>query len=138
MNREIKFRYYEDGEFYYWAPSEFNTLIDWDASQDATDAANGDLAIKAFEKTPDSEQFLGYYDKNGEEIYENDIVKTIYGGIGRVVFETQFYSHRIECTDHKSYPIVALRYNETTKESKPVFVIDEVIGNIHQHTHLLK
>lgn len=70
-------------------------------------------------------QFTGKLDKNGDKIFENDIVKYIIGIEGY----TSTYNEHISCVkfeDCKFYPFTSSDIIET-----------EVIGNIHDNPNLL-
>ena len=71
-------------------------------------------------------QFTGLLDKNGKEIYEGDVMKTVYEGIVTVIFRIGAFW----CTGEK------LNINIPVYE----FVQDgecEVIGNIYENKELI-
>jgi len=69
------------------------------------------------------EQFTGEYDKNGKEIYENDIVNSNYFKNGKVVFWRSGWHFNTGKDCHHSF--------NTSKHSF------EIIGNIHENPELL-
>ena len=72
-------------------------------------------------------QYTGLQDKNGEEIYEGDIVC---GSPQRVVGEVVYHNDRIEIKDDD--PQYWVGVNFFSQEGR------EIIGNIHDNTELLK
>ena len=80
------------------------------------------------------QQFTGMLDKNGKEIYEGDIVKTIYEEmpIAVVQYALEFCSYRLLTKDNKSFALRTFRY-ENEKPVGLIDVIEEVIGNIFEN-----
>ena len=78
-------------------------------------------------------QFTGLTDKNGKEIYEQDIleVESFEGSksVVRVVFDDGCFCHIGYLGDLRTYPLRDFLFNGSKVQ---------VIGNIFQHPHLLE
>lgn len=139
--RIIKFRVWTGSEYeeVELSPSGgYGPLIDWGKSQDETDRGNGIVSIVA----PDNhaafvwEQFTGLTDSKGVDIYEGDIVRWTHG-----VTDVGVVEYRVH-DEFGSYPHAAFFGLLVTRfaglcqfQSDDTY---EVIGNIHQHSHLLQ
>lgn len=144
--RQIKFRAWDkkDKKYLYSDKQEFictthsnglGVTIPFDIDEkygpdvDGIDWADADLLMGRYEL----EQFTGLYDKNGKEIYENDILE--FEGKTLVVIWVedwcQFTMQRVE--DYKSNAEDWCHYDLFKSLSDKY----EVIGNIHENKELL-
>ena len=150
MSREHKYRlwdnedncYYEVGRRgkergWYW----FNVASNGDIITGCDDIIDEPAHVDRWTL----EQFTGLPDKNGVEIYHNDLVKDEHGRLMQVVW----------CTDDEEYDRSGFARwefkliksekewakNFTTTDISSWFAWSrigiEIIGNIHQHKHLL-
>ena len=125
MNREFKFRVWRhtDKE---WGNVACIEVFD----------SSGVLEYLYQDQENTIQQYIGMKDKNDKEIYEGDIVKTIYDQIGKIEYDRVFTSFRILC-GHTSVPITTYRFDELGKPVGLIEVIDKVIGNISENPELL-
>ena len=74
-------------------------------------------------------QFTGLHDKNGKEIYEGDVVRTLSGFVGYMRYNERFIRFEV-AAPYESYD------NERNPDGVPRESW-EVIGNIHDNPELL-
>jgi len=138
MNREIKFRVWDlekkfylnqDDEFHFYEPDR-----GWQCPIPLCECLRD-------KKRYVVQQYTGLTDKNGKEIYEGDIVKTIYvndpvNDIGNIIYHVETGAYRIKTSKHL-LPIVTYRFIEDEPQGL-LQVADEIIGNIFENPELLK
>jgi uncharacterized phage protein (TIGR01671 family) len=77
------------------------------------------------------QQFTGFIDSKGNEVWEGDVVRIIYEGkIAEVYFDYNLGSFRLKDTNGKSYPITTYRFDESGNPIGLINVFDEVIGTV--------
>jgi uncharacterized phage protein (TIGR01671 family) len=127
--REIKFRAW-DKTRKQWIENTGNPYVfPFNGKVAMTCAGNktGHISETDYSEYYELSQFTGLHDKNGKEIYEEDIVKTIYGN-RRVV-----YSQDIACYEIVSAGTARSLYGNIRE---PLGV--EVIGNIFETPNLIE
>ena len=136
MNREIKFRVwhlnlkrfvtgYEDKNSYEELYSDSAGLF-----FGALNQLKGDANCVL-------QQFTGLKDKTGREIYEGDIVSTIYPDkypVGTVIFSNDVGAYRIDC---KGILVPIATYRFVGAEPQGLLsVVESVLGNIFENPEL--
>ena len=117
--KELKFRI--------WS-KRVNQYIDIDTS-------NYDFSLNELfyelQKNHVVQQFTGFKDSKGNEVWEGDVVRIIYEGkIAEVYFDYNLGSFRLKDTNGKSYPITTYRFDESGNLIGLINVFDEVIGTV--------
>ncbi len=110
MSREIKFRQWMDGRFFYWGFVEDSVF----ASPASSNQCGGLNA-----NNTDHQQYTGLLDKNGKEIYEGDIIQ-----------HTGFAGHLKSAIKWDNS-----RMGWTAFHPRDEFI---VIGNVHENPELLQ
>jgi len=123
--REIKFRVWIIDEYI-----SLNEALHSDIVYIQVPGSSNDSLIEINWDGVELEQFTGMQDKNGLQIYEGDVVSD-HVGIGVVEYSEKRSSFRVNYRD--GFCKWFIDYN-LKGESESI----EVIGNIHQHAHLLE
>lgn len=127
MSRELKFRVWNEAKNKFM-PSGFIGISDGKF----IDLKNGSIHFDSDDKV--IEQFTGLRDKNGKEIYENDLIKAVGKNVVddtlSVVFKNGAFCLKL---GQESEPFFNDDYNIDFTLSHL-----EIIGNIHENGDLLK
>ena len=118
MTREIKFRAWDGKEM----------LDDWLVLKNT--AGGGVFPVSLARKAEVVMQFTGLKDKNGKEIYEEDVVKWHNGEVGEILFHFPDGLNNI-------YGFV-FRSLESWYGLNKIQIDGEIIGNIYENPELLK
>ena len=120
--REIKFRIWDDNLKVLYTPEKDDEIKNlWRLPE----MNGGRLIVEDHIKVM---QFTGLHDKNGKEIYEDDIVKDKYHSIGTVQYALNIggFISRIDKEDS----VLEIQLDQRRNEF-------EVIGNIYENPELL-
>jgi uncharacterized phage protein (TIGR01671 family) len=134
-NREFKFRIWNVSDKT-WMDEDFwiginNFGLVVNDRNDAEDLSLCDNCI--------IQQFTGLKDKNEKEIYEGDIVETIYADelhIGEIIFDNNTCAYRIK-TKQNLLPIITYRFDENYNPKGLLQVATLIIGNIFENSDLI-
>lgn len=135
MSRELKFRIYDKTSGYYVA------ILDNDCF-DIKQVARIILELEMLKHEYIIDQYTGLLDKNGKEIYENDIVKC-YSTAEEPCLSVVTYGRMPDIKDHEYCPCRIGFYLDDKVYFDEDFGEDddhgelEIIGNIHENPELL-
>ena len=151
MNREIKFRVWDKQKKEFFSLKNGLVLMLGDRDFELgfntkqgvypiPDTGQKDLGLDRWAL----QEFTGLKDRDGKEVYEGDIVETIYDDkdkinanqIGEIIYNTPSGSYRIKCGT-SLLPIVTMRFENNIPVGL-LMVADKVIGNIFENPDLIK
>lgn len=129
MSRKIKFRAWNIKKKIMCYDNEDMSAGYWDVAYSSdVSIINQYLNLPKHLRSYEYMQYIGVLDKNGKEIYEDDIVLSDDGKVGQVKWFEEHLAFMIWCvTDNKVY----FAYDND-------FSKIEVIGNLYENADLLK
>lgn len=142
MSREIKFRVRdaETGEFICYEEIKDGQWSSWWTEGELHLEQTRHSGIMRTQFNAIREQFTGFTDKNGNLIYEGDIVKDSYERIMAVVFREHKQTLEFEALTETNFKYAELHEWTENKDinSGDMTLMVKLIGNIRQHKHLLE
>ena len=131
MSREVKFRAWNIEKKIMCYDNEDFSACYWDGSYSSeVGIINEYLNLPEHLKTYEYMQYIGVKDKNGKEIYEDDIVRTKKGRLCKVVW---FCSPQ-----YQGWDLIAIETNNPYPEKWRLWEGLEVVGNVYENVDLLK
>ncbi len=127
MKREIKFRVW-DIEKKKFIPTDVYGIITTDFKAFGIMLRDWENYITGeyfYINSQDISQFTGLHDKNNNEIYEGDILKTINNNYGTIVYKSPSFELTVDETQSSLY-------------TKEWLEAGEVISNIYEHPDFYK
>jgi uncharacterized phage protein (TIGR01671 family) len=136
MSRVIKFRAWDETRSRMIQPDELGNSA---ASLTLPDGTKRIMPIITFAMiAPHAgftlEQFTGLLDREGKEIYEGDIIAVVYRDLirGEVIWSPEYLTYLIK--RHYGSEYMSDYLADAQNQGAPI----TVIGNVHQHPHLLQ
>ena len=137
--REIKFRAWDKSKAKYW----YDVLSEMGENDLYEDGERGEISMemvgKCMERGYSSilifEQYTGLKDKNGKEIYEGDILKTVWGDIPVEYGEYEYEEN--DGHSHWTEKTIGFHYDRHSLQTIYGEWNYEIIGNIHENPELI-
>ena len=107
--------------------------IDFDYEFAYLEEENGYRCERDFDEI-DLMEFTGFKDKNGEEVFEGDIIKDSEGFIAHVVYDKEYAGFGLNYQPFDLTDGLSVTFEELKNEYRNTF---EVIGNIYDNKDLL-